>query len=70
MKKTFVLCKKTFTIAKKKDNVFGKSALDIHSLVKHATKAVYLSVCVDCKNLQSVAQSAIIDYNAIKKHPT
>ena len=49
--KTFVLSRKTFTIAKKKVNVFGKSALDIHSLVKHATKAVYLSVCVDCENL-------------------
>ena len=30
--------------------MFGKSALDIHAMVKHATK-VDVSVCVDCENL-------------------
>ena len=30
--------------------MFGKSAF-ILCMVKHATKAVYLSVCVDCENL-------------------
>ena len=38
-----ILCKKSFTVAKEKINVFGKSGLNISSPVKHATN-VDLSV--------------------------
>ena len=62
MNKTCVLCRKTFTIAKEKINVFGRSALDIHSMVKYATKVynIYLFAWT-VKTWQSVVQSAIID---------
>ena len=50
MNKTCVLCREKFIFARETVNVFGKSALDIHSMVKLATK-VYLSVSVDCENL-------------------
>ena len=45
-----ILCRKTFIVAKEKINVFGKSALDISSLVKRATN-VDLSVYVECEKL-------------------
>ena len=45
-----ILCKKSFPVAKGKINVFGKSGLNISSLVKHATN-VDLSVYVGCEKL-------------------
>ncbi|XP_078351448.1 uncharacterized protein LOC144636162 [Oculina patagonica] len=45
-----VLCRKTFAVRNEKVNVFGKSALDIPALVKHATN-VDLSVYVDHQKL-------------------
>ena len=45
-----ILCKKSFPVAKEKINVFGKSGLNISSLVKHATN-VDLSVYVGCEKL-------------------
>ena len=45
-----VLCKKSIPVAKEKINVFGKSGLNIFSLVKHATN-VDLSVYVGCEKL-------------------
>ena len=48
--KLCILCKKSFPVAKEKINVFGKSSLNICSLVKHATN-IDLSVYVECENL-------------------
>ena len=45
-----ILCKKSFAVAKEKIYVFGKSGLNISSLVKHATN-VDLSVFVECEKL-------------------
>ena len=64
-----ILCKKSFAVAKEKINVFGKSGLNISSLVKHATN-VDLSVFVECEKLaicRTKCYNRLVRLNALNK---